>query len=339
MNDFRDIKGNGQIIKSMKAAIDNNMVSHAYIIGGAEGSGKKTLAAAFAKTLLCRAEGDDACNKCVSCRTFDSGNNPDVRYVYPAKTKSVSVDDVREQISADVKIKPYSGKYKIYIIPKADMLTEQAQNALLKTLEEPPEYAVFMLLAENTEMFLPTVLSRCVVFGIKPLPAETVKNYIIENGIADEKQAAVCAEYAQGSIGAAVRFARSEQFAALKTKVISTLSDMDSLSLFDLTQAAAELEEFKDLTDVTDMIYIWYRDVLAYKTMQNDSRIIEKDIIPLIKKESDKISMEGLYNIPQYIIETKKQIRQNVNFVFAMEMLFINIKESYSDDRSNRSKI
>lgn len=168
MYSFKEIEGNEHIIKSMRRAVKNKMVSHAYIISGAEGSGKKLIASAFAKALLCDERADEPCCKCVSCRTFDGGNNPDMIYVYPKKTKALSVDDVREQITSDVNIKPYNHDYKIYMIPKADTLTVQAQNALLKTLEEPPEYAVFILLAENTAAFLPTVLSRCVLFDIKP---------------------------------------------------------------------------------------------------------------------------------------------------------------------------
>lgn len=330
MYDFNEIVGNEQIIKSMKSAVRHSMVSHAYIIGGADGCGKGLIAAAFAKTLLCEGGGDTACGKCTSCRTFDGGNNPDVTYIYPTKTKALSVDDVREQITSDVNIKPYSHRYKIYIIPKADTMTVPAQNALLKTLEEPPEYAVFLLLAENTDAFLPTILSRCVTFGIKPLSNDTVKKYLVSKGIANESDAAMFAEYSQGSIGNAVKFVKSEEFNALREKMSAVLRDMGRLSYFDLTEAAKELEAFKDLTDVTDMIYIWYRDVLVYKTTGNESLVIEKDMLGVVKAEAERVSFDGLYAVDGLINETKRQIRQNVNFVFAMEMLFINIKGELS---------
>lgn len=330
MSNFRDIIGNEQIIKSMQSAIANAMVSHAYIISGAEGSGKKLLASALAKTLLCERGGRDACGECISCKTFEAGNNPDVIYVYPKKTKALSVDDVREQITSDVNIKPYNHKYKIYIIPKADTLTNQAQNALLKTLEEPPGYAVLILLAQNTGAFLETILSRCVVFNIKPLSDEKVKNYLLLNNRADEKDAEIFAEYSEGSIGKALTFAGSEEFSKLRDNVREILKNISKMSWFDLTAAAAGLEEYRELADITDMIYLWYRDVLVYKTTQNEGLIIEKDLTPSIKTEADRASFEGLYKIPKLINETKKQIRQNVNFVFALEMLFINIKGELS---------
>lgn len=330
MSDFRDISGNEQIKRSMQSAIKNSMVSHAYIISGAEGSGKKLLAGAFAKTLLCERGGEDACGSCISCKTFEAGNNPDVIYVYPKKTKALSVDDVREQITSDVNIKPYNHKYKIYIIPKADTLTNQAQNALLKTLEEPPEYAVLILLAENMGAFLETILSRCVVFKIKPLSDEQVKEYLLTNNEAEEKDAGIYAEYSEGSIGKALVFAHSEEFSKLRDSIRDILKNISKMSWFDLTASAASLEEYKDLADITDMIYLWYRDVLVYKTTENEALVAQKDIIPLIKAEAERASFEGLYKIPSLINKTKKQIRQNVNFVFAFEMLFINIKGELS---------
>lgn len=326
MYDFSEIIGNEQIIKSMKKAIENGMVSHAYIISGAEGSGKKLIASAFAKTLFCEEGGASACGRCTSCRTFEGGNNPDMIYVHPTKTKALSVDDVREQITSNVNIKPYNHKYKIYMIPKADTLTNQAQNALLKTLEEPPEYAIFLLIAENMSAFLETVLSRCVTYGVKPLSVETVRKYLLKNNIADEDSAPIIAEYSQGSIGNAIKFAQSENFSELRKKVSDTLKDMGRKNYYELTESAKELEGFKDLTDVTDMIYMWYRDVLVYKTTGKEDGIIEKDLLPYIKAEAERVSFEGLYRIPKMIMETKKQIRQNVNYGFALEMLFINIK-------------
>lgn len=330
MSDFRDITGNEQIIKSMKSAVRNSMVSHAYIISGDEGSGKKMLASALAKTLLCENGGDDACGKCISCRTFEAGNNPDVIYVYPKKTRALSVDDVREQITSDVNIKPYNHKYKIYIVPKADTLTVPAQNALLKTLEEPPEYAVIILLAENTGAFLETILSRCVLFKIKPLSDDKVRSYLVAKGQAGEKEAEIFAEYSQGSIGRAITFAKSEEFAGLRDEVREILKNISKMSWYDLTAAAASLEKYRELADVTDMIYLWYRDVLVYKTTGKESLLTEKDMTSAIRTEAERSSFDGLYKIPGFINEAKKQIRQNVNYVFALEMLFINIKGELS---------
>jgi len=133
--------------------------SHAYIFAGEPGSGKKAAARAFAKALQCESETAEACGVCLSCRVFESGNHPDVFFVKPAKTKSIGVDDVRSQIVLPMSEKPFRYRYKIFIV--AEPMTPQAQNALLKTIEEPAPFGIFLFLTESLELYLPTVLSRC----------------------------------------------------------------------------------------------------------------------------------------------------------------------------------
>lgn len=113
------------------------------------------LANLFAMTLLCETRDNEPCGKCHSCKQAESGNHPDIIRVTHEKPNSISVDDIRTQVNNTVDIKPYQGPYKVYIIPQADMMTPQAQNAILKTIEEPPSYAVFLLLTENAETLLP----------------------------------------------------------------------------------------------------------------------------------------------------------------------------------------
>ena len=140
MANFKDIIGQDQIKTHLLDGILQGNISHAYIINGETGSGRRLLASALTKALLCenRSTQGDACGVCKSCKQADSNNHPDVRFVTHEKA-SISVDDIREQLINDITIKPYSSAYKIYIIPDANKMTEQAQNALLKTIEEPPE--------------------------------------------------------------------------------------------------------------------------------------------------------------------------------------------------------
>ena len=156
MSGFKDVVGHKNIIKYIESAVSADAVSHAYILNGERGSGKKMLANLFSMSLQCqnRDENGDACGKCQSCRQAVSGNQPDIIRVTHEKPGTISVDDIREQVNNDIVIRPYSSRYKIYIIPEADLMTVQAQNALLKTIEEPPEYAVIMLLTENAETLL-----------------------------------------------------------------------------------------------------------------------------------------------------------------------------------------
>lgn len=155
--------------KHLTNAIQLNKVSHAYIFHGEPGAGKQALAEWFAKRLQCQEEGTEPCGRCQSCLQMDGGNQPDVIFVTPEKETTIGVDDVREQINNSMAIKPYSSPYKVFIVNNAQKMTIQAQNALLKTLEEPPVYGVLILLTTNTDIFLPTIRSRCVILNFDPI--------------------------------------------------------------------------------------------------------------------------------------------------------------------------
>lgn len=327
MYTFEEITGNNQIIKNLQSAILNNKVSHAYIINGGDGMGKKLIAKSFAKTLQCIKGGASACDNCVACKVFDSDNNPDIHYVVPSKTKSIGVDDIREQVGKNIEVKQYKYKYKIFIIDKADTMTVQAQNALLKTLEEPPEYAVFLLLASNVDYFLPTILSRCVVLKLRPLPLASIMNYLKETGI-NEEQASVFGEYSQGSIGRAIKISSSDEFAKMREDIISWLISISNKDIVSVMSMAKDFEIYKEKQEMTDIIYMWYRDLLAMKRLDNSKYLIQKDKKNELLKQSERESFEGLSKKIEAVWQAKKQLGQNSNFQLTMEVMLIKLKES-----------
>ena len=217
MSSFKDVVGHKNIIKYISSAVQADAVSHAYILNGERGSGKRLLANLFAMSLQCqnRAEDGEACGKCQSCKQAQSGNQPDIIKVTHEKPNTISVDDIRTQVNNDIVIKPYSSKYKIYIIPEADLMSAQAQNALLKTIEEPPEYAVIMLLTENAEALLPTIRSRCVMMKLRNIKDQLVKKYLMEHLHVPDYQAEIDASFAQGSIGRAKEAATSQELSLI----------------------------------------------------------------------------------------------------------------------------
>ena len=155
MLSFQDIVGHEQIKEHFQNAIENHKVSHAYILTGEAGMGRKSLANAFALALLCEKGGKEPCMQCHACKQVLSDNHPDLIHVTHEKPNSIGVDDIREQINDTIMVRPYSSYYKIYIVDEAEKMTQQAQNALLKTIEEPPSYAIILLLTTNQEAFLP----------------------------------------------------------------------------------------------------------------------------------------------------------------------------------------
>ena len=207
MSGFKDVVGHKDIIQYIKNAVSQDKVSHAYILNGERGSGKKLLANLFAQTLQCEEGKEEPCYYCHSCRQAVSGNHPDIIRVTHEKPGSISVDDIRKQINEDIQIKPYSGKYKIYIMADADLMTVQAQNALLKTIEEPPSYAVIFLLTENADSLLPTICSRCVMLKLRNIKDQLVKKYLMEQLQIPDYKAELCTAFAQGNIGRAIMLA------------------------------------------------------------------------------------------------------------------------------------
>ena len=190
MAGFHDIIGHDDIIRHLKNAIETGKVSHSYIFTGEPGSGKKLLAGTFAAALQCESGESEPCMTCDSCKKVIGKNHPDIITVTHEKPGSISIDEVRDQVVRDVDIKPYCSPYKIYIIPDAEMMTVQAQNALLKLLEEPPENVFLFLLASDPSRLLPTVLSRVQAFRMERLNRCQMEAYFEK----DRQAAAISAQ-------------------------------------------------------------------------------------------------------------------------------------------------
>ena len=331
MSSFKDVVGHKNIIKYISSAVQADAVSHAYILNGERGSGKKLLANLFAMSLQCenRDEDGDACGKCRSCRQAAGGNQPDIIRIMHEKPNTISVDDIRTQVNNDIVIKPYSSKYKIYIIPEADLMSAQAQNALLKTIEEPPEYAVIMLLTENAEALLPTIRSRCVMMKLRNIKDQLVKKYLMEQMEIPDYKADVCVAFAQGNMGKAIMLATSEYFNEIKEEVVHLLRNIDEMNVSELMDAVKKCMTYKmEINDYLDMIAIWYRDVLIYKATKNVDRVVFSDQLRYIKARASKSSYEGIENILDAIEKAKARLKANVNFELTMELLLLTIKEN-----------
>ena len=329
MTGFGDIIGHEQIIEHFKSALKNHQVSHAYILNGENGSGKSMLARAFAKALVCEAGYGDSCNMCRACHQFDSGNHPDVKWITHEKANSIGVDDVREQINNDIVIKPYSSKYKVYIIDEAEKMTVQAQNALLKTIEEPPAYAVIMLLTTNADSFLQTIRSRCITLNMKSVKDEVIKAYLMNEKHIPDYQADISAAFAQGIVGKAVKLASSDEFNELKESALSLIKRLDDIDLYELGAAVKQIAEYKlKVQDYFDLIMVWYRDVLYMKATNDVNGLIFKDEVYDIKKQAAKHSYQGIEAILEALEKAKIRINANVNFDLVIELLLMTIKEN-----------
>lgn len=329
MESFKDVVGHKDILKYISSAVENNRVSHAYILNGERGSGKKMLANLFAMTLLCETGDNEPCGKCHSCKQAESGNHPDIIRVTHEKPNSISVDDIRTQVNNTVDIKPYQGPYKVYIIPQADMMTPQAQNAILKTIEEPPSYAVFLLLTENAETLLPTINSRCVMLKLRNIKDTLIKKYLMENLEIPDYKADMCTAFALGNMGRAIMLANSDHFNEIREEAVQLLKHISEMELNEIVAAVKNISVYKlEITDYLDIIMIWYRDVLLYKATKEIDKVVFKDQLQSIKEQARKSSYEGIELILESLEKAKARLKANVNFDLVMELLFLTIKEN-----------
>lgn len=324
---FEEILGNEMVKDHFKKAIANHKISHAYILTGEAGMGRKSIANAFAMTLLCEKGGSEPCMNCHACKQVMSGNHPDLIYVTHEKPGSIGVDDVREQINDTIMIRPYSSYYKIYIVDEAEKMTVQAQNALLKTIEEPPAYAVIILITTNQEAFLPTILSRCVQMKLKPLKDFTIKNYLTQNLHIAEKDADICAAFARGNLGKAIHLALSDEFRELFQKVMVLVKNVGTMDISMLLDCIREMREQNfDIGEVLDLMQLWYRDVLMFKVTKDMNLLIFKDEYKMINETGEKIDYAGLEAILAAIDTARTRLNANVNMELAMELLLLTMK-------------
>lgn len=329
MAGFSDVLGHEQTILHMKHAIEMDKVSHAYIISGEKGSGKKLLADIFARTLQCEKKGTEACMECQSCKQAVSLNQPDIIRVIHEKPSTISVEDIRTQVNGDIMIRPYSSPYKIYIVDEAEKLSVQAQNALLKTIEEPPGYAVILLLTANAGMLLQTIRSRCVILELKPVSSEAVKKYLMEQLEVPEYHADICTAFAQGNVGKAKRLALSDSFSEMIEHALHLVKYIHDMEVSDIIVDLKKINTYKmEINDYLDLLMVWYRDVLMFKaTRDADSLIFSHELIS-IREKAQKSSYEGLECIIKSLEKAKIRLNANVNFDMALELLLLTMKEN-----------
>lgn len=329
MKRFKDVVGHRQIIEHFQNAITSQKISHAYMLNGEAGAGKKMLADIFAAALQCEMQGIEPCTKCTSCRQIDTRNHPDVIYVTHEKPGSIGVEDIRNQVNGDIMIKPYRGPYKIYIIDEADKLTVQAQNALLKTIEEPPAYAVILLLTEAASGLLETVLSRCVILNLKPVANAQVRKYLSEELKIPDYQTEISVAFARGNLGKAIKLASSDDFNNMKETVLKLLRHIEEMEIYEITEWLKQMSGEKlNIYEYLDLMMIWYRDTLLYKATHDINNLIFKNEIHAIQNQANKSSYQGIERILEAIEKAKIRLRANVNFDLAMELLLLTIKEN-----------
>jgi len=263
---FNKIVGHDKIIDHLKNAISQRKLSHGYIFQGQGGIGKFTLALEFIKAINCREKVEDSCDKCPSCVKINNHNYPDL-FIIEADGKSVKNKQI-EDFQREILLRPYEGEYKAFIIRDADLITERAQNRILKVLEEPPQYGLIIFISENPKALLPTIKSRCQIIKFNNLSKEIIENYLVENYEISREEAKVLSSFSGGSLGKAVKLLESKDFKDRRNKIIDIIDIVikgDPIKLIDSVSFFEENQE--NIEEILDFIIIWFRDILLLKEL------------------------------------------------------------------------
>ena len=323
MSDF--ILGNEKIRHQLRESITKQSISHAYILAGDKGIGKSKIAREFAMELIC--EKHTGCGECPACRQFLADAYPDFFYMDAEGKESIGIDRIRESIVNDVTIRPYHGKVKIYVIDEADKMTVGAQNALLKTIEEPPEYVVILLLVRNMSLLLETIRSRCIKLLLSAVSTDRIKGWLVEKGISEEV-ATMVASYSNGAPGIAKAMAESEDFAVMYEQNVEFLKKISEASINDILLFIEELKKraggFKEFIN---FLRLWYRDICILKLTKKIENLVFIREESIILRLSREYTLRKINSIIDLIDETETRLNSNVSGDTVMELLFIGLRK------------
>ncbi len=329
MLDFSDIIGQDAVKRHFTAAVASDRVSHAYMLIGETGMGKGALAEAFAAMLLCERDPLHPCGVCHACRQVSAGTHPDLIHITHEKPNSISVEEIRTQLCAEAVIRPFSGKKRIFVVPEAEKMTPQAQNALLKTIEEPPDYVVILLLTEGEQALLETIRSRCVKLKFRPVADEILLRELVERDGAGEKEASLAVNFARGVPGKARQMAQSEEFRQRCGTFFQVLSGLPGGSFSEMMSAAALIrEQDPDLSEFLSFVRMYYRDILLLKKDRRSRDLIFAGQEDTLSRMAAVLPLRNAGRILEEADRTEDRLKANVNMELALEMLLEEIRNS-----------
>lgn len=292
---FENILGNDLIKNMLKQTLISGQISHSYLMIGISGIGKRMIAYQYAKSILCM-DKNKICDNCKSCMEFDTNNHPDFLCIEP-DGNSIKIEQIRD-LQKRIQEKPIISSNKVYIIDNADLMTKEAQNCLLKTLEEPPEFAIIILIGSNENAFLTTIKSRCMIIHFNPIEDKKVEEYLKQNyGIKEVSKNIL--DIAQGSIGKAIHLKDKQEYYIQLEKIITNLKEKDLIDIY----KSAEI---------------------LYKSKEEINEMLDYINIILLKKAKTNYLYTNCISIVE---NTKKRLQENANYDMCIDNLLFNIWE------------
>ena len=322
---FAEIIGHDRQLSTLRSALASNRLHHAYFFVGPEGVGKRTIAIALAKAVHCMQLDDDFCGQCVNCARISDGNHPDVRFVEPlAGKKEISIQQIRE-LERELNYRSFSGGRKIAVIDPATSMNLASQNALLKTLEEPPQDSLIILIAANAGALLPTVRSRCLRLPFAPLTRREVVGFLQAKLAMNAGDAEFLAAMSMGSIGAAVNLDKDELIEKRRNWVdlLSSLKAGDHHAAMLAAEALSANRD--DALKFLKWSESWYRDVLVHAVTDNAGALVNLDLLEQIRQQSVSNSAETALNAISRVADATAGIQRNLNRRMVLEKFLFGV--------------
>lgn len=329
---FAEFSGNERIVSYFRKAIERGSMAHAFLFSGTDGVGKATLARLVSKTLLCRNRTPDGpCDECPSCHKFDSGNHPDF-HAYEPEGLYFKIEEVRNVIH-QVSLKPVESRYKTFLLEGADAMRDEAANALLKVLEEPPGETVIFLVTETAESLLPTIRSRCQHFPFQPLQPLELERCLLLMGHSKE-EAAAQARFSHGSLGRAISL-NVEQYGEMRDRVVLALEGaLGKKSYFATMDAVKGITV--DRVDMPERLLVMeelIRDLLVLQTSP-ETGLIHKDarlrLEPLAAAASTSVLVEFYEKLLNY---REAILKINANIGLSLQALLLPLRSAAAQSR------
>lgn len=316
---FKDIKGHATTIEFLKSALSSGRLGHAYLFIGPESIGKAMTARTLAKTANCQKGKTDSCDECPSCMKIDKSIHPDVNWLLPeGKGNVIKIEKIR-WLRANISLKPYEGRVKFYIIDKAHHMNAEAANCLLKTLEEPPQDSVLILISQKLEKIFFTVRSRCQIVRFKAMDSEGLAKILKDEYKVSADLSRFLAHYSSGRIGKALTL-ENEGILKWKNEVIDNFVEEGIRLDEDEFFFGSDKEKILEMLNI---LAVWYRDILILKSAKTDNLLINTDRIQDLNLEAARFSQEQLMDMLDEIKETNVLIEQNVNPKLALGTLLL----------------
>lgn len=323
--DFKDIIGHEKNIEILKKSIQSKSLSHSFLFEGEEGIGKKMVALALAKTILCEEEGDRPCNICNSCLKFDSFNHPDF-FLIEAENEIIKKEEI-ERLIKNTLTAPFQSKKKIFLIDESHKMNLTAQNKLLKTLEEPPSYINIILISSNSNKLLPTILSRVQNLSFYPVKGEKIVEILMDKYNKKEVQARFIQSFTKGAVGESISLCTDDSFFKNRDIVIKLIDDIIKGDLTKIFNSTGFFNENKDkIEEILDIFLYWFRDLSIYKELGNSDLLINKDKLQNLSLQSNMKSSK-INDIIEKIVQTKTNIGRNMNYQLSIETMLFSIQE------------